>query len=142
MSVTPKLWGGEKLIHAGTHYWMKELCWNPGTASSFHYHAEKDETWYVTQGKAEVLLMPIAVKYPHVRNPFKDPEKDVPKLINEGHIARIELNKGDSLNLPPYMAHQVLASDEGFTVVEASTPHRDADVYRLTESTREKPKYG
>jgi quercetin dioxygenase-like cupin family protein len=127
----PKIWGYEKTLHAGLQYWMKELTFVRGASGSLHYHAEKDETWYVTEGTAEVELVFDIDGY--VRRQGAEPLENVLQdMIDKGNGARhLTLKKGDTLNIPVNVAHRVTALTDEFTFIEASMPHSDEDVFRL-----------
>jgi mannose-6-phosphate isomerase-like protein (cupin superfamily) len=127
----PKIWGYEKTLHAGLQYWMKELTFVRGASGSLHYHKEKDETWYVTEGTAEVELL-FATGKLEVRTPTSDPEQILRHMLDEGVGARrLTLTEGDTLNIPTGVAHRVTALSDEFTFIEASMPHSDEDVFRL-----------
>ena len=47
----PKGWGSELIFATNDKYCGKFLNFNEGAKFSMHFHAEKDETWYVLSGK-------------------------------------------------------------------------------------------
>ena len=104
-----KLWGHERILHNVGGYCMKELTLNQGYQSSLHMHREKDETFYVAKGIIELELG------------CRDCKVNV-------------LGPGEWANVPPKMWHRFRAISGKATVVEASTEHRDYDVYRKEES--------
>ena len=73
-----------------------------------HFHAEKDETWFVLDGKFEV------------------------KFINttDAHQGSAILNKGDVWRNEPLYPHQVICIEAG-TLIEVSTPDSVEDNYRV-----------
>ena len=49
-----KGWGSEFIFATNDKYCGKLLKFNTGAKFSMHFHAHKDETWYVLNGKFEV----------------------------------------------------------------------------------------
>ena len=49
--VVPKGWGEEIIIENNEMYCGKVLVFNEGCKFSMHYHMNKDETWWVEEGK-------------------------------------------------------------------------------------------
>ena len=52
--LVPKGWGSELIWATNDKYCGKMMNFNTGARFSMHFHAEKDETWYVLSGKFEV----------------------------------------------------------------------------------------
>ena len=104
-----KLWGTELWHHNDAQYCMKTLLLQHGAQSSLHYHKVKRETFLVTYGVVEI-------------------QRDA-----DGVWHRLE--PGDSITIHPGVAHRFRAATTVARVVEASTMHDDADVYRIEEST-------
>ena len=113
--VHPKGWGEEIWIINNEKYCGKLLRFNPGALFSDHYHLEKDETWYVLEGKMEMYYY---------------------NLQNADRIT-VTLNKGDVVHIPPGRPHQIRAL-EASTLVEVSTPHREEDSYRIGKGDSQK----
>ena len=123
-----KLWGRELWHHNdqqasdgpdGRGYCMKTLELRAGVQSSLHYHYVKRETFLVVAGEVELYLRVRLWNYLVV------------ETISE---TLMTLRQGDSITIAPLVAHRFRALTPEATVVEASTPHDDADVYRLEES--------
>ena len=103
-----KGWGSEFIFASNDKYCGKLLKFNTGAKFSMHFHAHKDETWYVLNGKFEVKY--IQTKDASMHN----------LILNEGDIWRNE----------PLEPHQVICIEEG-TIIEVSTPDSVEDNYRV-----------
>ena len=103
-----KGWGHELIWASNDKYCGKLLKFNTGAKFSMHFHAYKDESWYVLNGKFEVKY--IQTKDASMRN----------VILNEGDIWRNE----------PLEPHQVICIEEG-TIIEVSTPDSVEDNYRV-----------
>lgn len=103
-----KLWGTEYWLHNDEHYCMKKLILKEGFTSSMHMHKVKRETFLVIQGK--VML--------------------------EYNYRFVLLSKGESWDIEPGVYHRFQAASRVAIVIEASTTHDDADVYRKEESKK------
>ncbi len=103
-----KGWGHELIWCTTDKYCGKLLKFNKDAKFSMHFHAVKDETWYVLDGKFLV------------------------KTINTDNASIIEqeLNSGDTWHNPPLLPHQVICLEEG-TILEVSTPDSVEDNYRV-----------
>jgi quercetin dioxygenase-like cupin family protein len=112
-----KGWGHELWIVNHDLYCGKILTVQPGKQSSWHYHKQKDETFFVMEGTLFVRL------------------SDEDDWYEAEEVA---LNPGDSLYVPPGTRHQFRAADKLVTgsrratrFVEFSTQHFEDDSYRL-----------
>lgn len=108
MRVVQKGWGHEEIWAAKENYCGKNLVFKAGTKFSMHYHAVKDETWYVLNGKFRLNWIDTKDATLHT------------KL----------LNPGDVWNNPPLLPHQLECIEAG-TVVEVSTYDDPDDNYRV-----------
>lgn len=110
-----KGWGHELIWATNEKYCGKLLKFNKDARFSMHFHAEKDETWYVLDGKFLV------------------------KIINTDNASIIEqeLNPGDTWHNPPLLPHQVICLEAG-TIVEVSTPDSVEDNYRVMKGDSQK----
>lgn len=104
-----KLWGTEFWIVNNDSYCMKFLKINPGNVSSFHYHKVKDETFICIAGNV---------------------------LLTLRDNKQVSLSPGQQYRLQPNVAHSFEALGGTSWVLEVSTTHDDADVFRITESFR------
>mgnify|MGYP003349310030 CR=1 FL=1 len=104
----PKGWGSEEIWATNDKYCGKFMNFNPGAKFSMHFHAEKDETWYVLSGRFEVRF--IDTKDAHQGNAF--------------------LNPGDTWHNPPLRPHRLICIEAG-TIIEVSTPDSVEDNYRV-----------
>lgn len=114
---TMKKWGYEELLYNGL-YCVKNLVYTkPGIASSLHYHTKKQETFLITRGAFRIDLVLV------------DP---VTGGVKEGGTSEL-FSEGDSITLPPYVAHQVRCLKHG-VIVECSTQDDPDDCVRLLPS--------
>lgn len=110
-----KGWGHELIWCTTDKYCGKLLRFNTGAKFSMHFHAEKDETWYVLDGK-------FVVRYIDTAN---------------AEVFEEELNVGDVWRNKPLVPHQVICLDEG-TIIEVSTPDSIEDNYRVGKGDSQK----
>jgi quercetin dioxygenase-like cupin family protein len=107
-SYHPKGWGYELWIHNDEKYCGKLLFFKEGKRCSLHYHKKKHETFYLQSGK-------MLLRY--------SPEK-------EGMIKKTILTPGDVFEIPPRLAHQMIALEDS-ELFEFSTQHFESDSYRI-----------
>ena len=110
-----KGWGHELIWCTTDKYCGKLLRFNTGAKFSMHFHAEKDETWYVLDGK-------FLVRYIDTTN---------------AEVSEEELNVGDVWRNKPLVPHQVICLEEG-TIIEVSTPDSIEDNYRVGKGDSQK----
>lgn len=103
-----KKWGHELIWCTNDKYCGKLMKFNTGAKFSMHFHSEKDETWYVLDGKFKVIII------------------DTANADQKEHL----LNPGDTWHNPPLLPHQVICLEEG-TIIEVSTPDSVEDNYRV-----------
>lgn len=103
-----KGWGSELIWATNDKYCGKLLRFKTGSKFSMHFHAQKDETWYVLSGKFEVRY--ILTKDASERT----------TILAEGSVWRNE----------PLEPHQLICLEEG-TIIEVSTPDSVEDNYRV-----------
>lgn len=105
-----KPWGSE-LIWAHTDaYAGKILFVKAGESLSLQFHNEKDESWYVLEGRARLEL----------------------GKAGEGMLEQEVIRAGQAFHLPPGTVHRLRALDDT-RILEVSTPQLD-DVVRLEDS--------
>ena len=110
-----KGWGHELIWVTNDKYCGKLLKFNKGAKFSMHFHAEKDESWYVLSGKFEIRY-----------------------IMTEDASVRIEtLNEGDAWRNEPLNPHQLICLEEG-TIIEVSTPDSVEDNYRIEKGDSQK----
>jgi quercetin dioxygenase-like cupin family protein len=80
-----------------------------------HFHAEKDETWFVLDGKFEVITIDT-----------KDAHRDS-SILTSGDVWRNQ----------PLEPHQVVCLEAG-TIIEVSTPDSVEDNYRVEKGDSQK----
>jgi quercetin dioxygenase-like cupin family protein len=106
--VHEKKWGSEHWIENNDKYCGKLLNFNKGAKFSMHFHALKDETWYVLKGQLECILIDTT-----------DASKET-----------LTLSQGDVLRIKPLLPHRLIAKEES-TIIEISTQHFEDDSYRV-----------
>lgn len=107
--IYPKGWGREEWIYNSEAYCGKFLVFQANKKCSWHFHKIKDETFHLLSGK-------IIVKYS-----FEDSLETAKS---------IELNVGETFNVPPQLRHQMIALTES-VLLEISTTHFENDSYRI-----------
>jgi len=103
-----KGWGHELIWVSNDLYCGKLLNFKKDAKFSMHFHAKKDETWYVLSGK--FIVRHIDTKT---------------SMIHEN-----ELNVGNVWRNMPLLPHQIVCIEEG-TIIEVSTPDSVEDNYRV-----------
>ena len=103
-----KGWGSENIWATNDKYCGKLLNFEPGAKFSMHFHAVKEETWYILSGKFKVICI---------------------NTINATQYETI-LKTGDTWHNPPLLPHQLICIEEG-TIIEVSTPDSVEDNYRV-----------
>lgn len=112
-----KGWGEEIWIINTDKYCGKLLKFKSGAIFSDHYHIVKDEAWYVLEGKLELRYY---------------------NLANADRLIKV-LKPGDVVHIPPSTPHQLVALTAA-TIIEVSTPHDEADSYRIAKGDSQKTK--
>lgn len=105
-----KPWGYELIWAVSEHYAGKLLSINAGHALSLQFHREKDESWYVLEGRAELEFAAAGEK------------TTSSEVVTSGAAFRIE----------PGTVHRIRALEHTL-IVEVSTPQLD-DVVRLEDA--------
>jgi mannose-6-phosphate isomerase-like protein (cupin superfamily) len=113
-----KGWGHELIWATNDLYCGKMLEFNSGAKFSMHFHAVKDETWYVLSGKFIVRWI----------------DTETAKQTE------CELNVGDVWRNKPLMPHQVICLEKG-TIIEVSTPDSAEDNYRVLPGDSQQGKH-
>ena len=103
-----KGWGSEEIWATNDQYCGKLMHFHTGARFSMHFHAEKDESWYVLSGRFKVVVI------------------DTGNANQTEH----ELTVGDTWHNPPLLPHQLVCIEAG-TVIEVSTPDSVEDNYRV-----------
>jgi mannose-6-phosphate isomerase len=104
-----KPWGWELLWAYGDRYAGKILFVRAGHSLSLQFHREKDESWYVQAGRAEVEV----------------------GAVGDAVLKQEVLAPGAALRFRPGTVHRVTALEDT-TILEVSTPHLD-DIVRLDD---------
>ena len=103
-----KGWGSELIFATNDKYCGKLLNFNQGARFSMHFHAVKDETWYVLTGKFEVRWLD----------------------TTDASEKFAQLNQGDTWHNQPLVPHQLICIKAG-TIIEVSTADSVEDNYRV-----------
>lgn len=110
-----KGWGHELIWATNEHYCGKLLKFNKGAKFSMHFHAVKDESWYVLDGLFKVVFIE----------------------THDASLHDIQLKPGDVWRNRPMQPHQVICLEEG-TIIEVSTPDSVEDNYRVMKGDSQK----
>jgi mannose-6-phosphate isomerase-like protein (cupin superfamily) len=110
-----KGWGHEFIFATNEKYCGKILKFNKDAKFSMHFHAEKDETWFVLSGK-------FLVKYIDTAN---------------AGLHEQELNANDVWRNLPLFPHQIICLEEGI-IIEVSTPDSVEDNFRVLPGDSQK----
>ena len=110
-----KGWGHELIWATNDKYCGKMMKFNQDARFSMHFHSEKDETWYVLDGRFMVRWID----------------------TNTADICGKELVAGDVWHNPPLLPHQVVCLEAG-TIIEVSTPDSVEDNYRVGKGDSQK----
>jgi quercetin dioxygenase-like cupin family protein len=113
--VVLKGWGCEQIWATNDNYCGKLMNFNEGATFSMHFHAVKDESWYVLGGE-------FIVRYIDTSNAF---------------IHEKTLKHGDTWHNPPLLPHQLICVKAG-TIIEVSTPDSVEDNYRVMPGDSQK----
>ena len=105
-----KPWGWELIWAHADAYVGKVLFVKAGHSLSLQFHREKDESWYVQSGRAELEL------------------GDVGQAVLNTEV----ITAGACFRYRPGTVHRVTALEDT-TILEVSTPHLD-DVVRLEDA--------
>ena len=110
-----KGWGHELIWCTTEKYCGKLLHFNQDAKFSMHFHAEKDETWFVLSGR-------FLVKFIETKDATQK---------------EVELKPNDVWHNPPLFPHQVICVEEG-VLIEVSTPDSVEDNYRVAKGDSQK----
>jgi len=105
-----KPWGHELIWAKTEEYAGKLLFVRAGQALSLQFHREKDESWYVLEGKAELEL----------------------GEVGQAVLTSEVVGPGAAFRFRPGTVHRVTAVEDT-TILEVSTPQLD-DIIRLEDS--------
>jgi mannose-6-phosphate isomerase len=105
-----KPWGYELIWSLTDDYAGKVLFVRAGESLSLQFHREKDESWYVQSGRAELEV----------------------GAVGEAVLSREVLRPGAALRFPPGTVHRVKALEDT-TILEVSTSQLE-DVVRLEDA--------
>ncbi len=107
-TIVDKGWGKEIIFVNNDEYCGKILCFEKDKKFSMHYHLQKKETWYISKGSFTLIWI----------------ETDKGIQYSE------TLTVGDVITNERGDPHQLIALEYS-EVIEVSTPHYDADSFRI-----------
>jgi mannose-6-phosphate isomerase-like protein (cupin superfamily) len=110
-----KGWGSEEIWATNDKYCGKLLHFNEGAKFSMHFHAEKEETWYVLSGDFQVRFIDTKTAEEYLQ----------------------PLKAGDIWHNKPLVPHQLICFNPG-TIIEVSTPDSVEDNYRVKPGDSQK----
>ena len=110
-----KGWGHEMIWATNDSYCGKLLKFNKDAKFSMHFHAQKDESWYVLSGRFEVKYI----------------------LTADASVRSHILETGSVWRNGPLEPHQLICLEEG-TIIEVSTPDSVEDNYRVMPGDSQK----
>ena len=108
MELVKKVWGWELILISTELYACKLLILKGGYQCSIHYHKEKDETFMLLAGQADIQLNKNMLSKPFV------------------HFA--------TENVVPYQQHRFVGKSIYSIILEVSTQDKPEDSYRDTVS--------
>jgi len=115
--VVQKGWGYELIWATNEKYCGKIMYFTKaGAKFSMHFHREKDETWFVNNGRFRLRYIDTQTATLY--------EKD--------------LKEGDVWHNPPLMPHQLIALEDNSSITEVSTPDSIEDNYRIAPGDSQK----
>jgi mannose-6-phosphate isomerase len=116
--VVQKGWGYELIWATTEKYCGKIMVFNrAGAMTSMHFHKEKDETWFVNNGKFKVRYID----------------------TKDSMLYEKELNEGDTWYNAPLMPHQLIALEADSSITEVSTPDSVEDNFRIGPGDSQAP---
>lgn len=108
--VVQKGWGYELIWATTEKYCGKIMVFDrAGASTSMHFHKEKDETWFVNNGKFKVRYID----------------------TKDAMLYEKELNEGDTWYNAPLAPHQLIALEADSSITEVSTPDSVEDNFRI-----------
>jgi mannose-6-phosphate isomerase-like protein (cupin superfamily) len=115
IGMVEKGWGKEFIFATNDLYCGKLLEFNEGAKFSMHFHAIKDETWYVLSGEFELHTI----------------------LTDSATTAMWKMVPGNRHRIKPLTPHQLICIKAG-TIIEVSTPDSVEDNYRIIKGDSQK----
>jgi len=113
-----KGWGYEVIWATNDKYCGKIMVFEKvGAKFSMHFHKEKDESWFVNNGR--FLLRWIDT--------------------DDASLHEQELKSGDTWRNTPLMPHQLICMEAGSSITEVSTPDSVEDNFRIVRGDSQSP---
>lgn len=115
--VVQKGWGYELIWATNEKYCGKIMVFEKaGNMFSMHFHKEKDETWFVNNGRFKLRYI----------------DTSTAQLFEK------EIKEGDVWRNVPLMPHQLIALEDGSSITEVSTPDSVEDNFRIIPGDSQK----
>ena len=111
----PKGWGSERIWVSTDKYCSKFLHFDKNGLSSFHFHRDKHEHWYVMSGVFSVTFINFLTSERYTRS----------------------YKAGSIVEIGPMIPHRVFCVEEG-EILEVSTPDSVEDNYRIEPGDSQK----
>ena len=132
-----KGWGWEKWLVNKPEYCGKILFFAKGKKCSWHFHYEKDETFFLESGRLQVRYT-TAGQVEGLQKDLKwnkfeqmtESQKDEFKEATFGVSETVILEPGDCFDVPPRTIHQMTGLLDTY-LFEFSTQHFDEDSIRV-----------
>lgn len=113
--LVPKGWGSEFIWATNDKYCGKFMNFEKGKKFSMHFHKDKEETWYVQNGRFIIRWID----------------------TNTAEVHEKEVRDGAVWHNPPCQPHQIECLEAG-TIIEVSTPDSVEDNYRVGKGDSQK----
>ena len=110
-----KGWGHEFIWASNDKYCGKLLRFKKASKFSMHFHAQKDESWYVLDGLFKIVFIE----------------------TKDASLHETVLKPGGVWRNRPMQPHQVICLEEG-TIIEVSTPDSVMDNFRVMPGDSQK----
>jgi mannose-6-phosphate isomerase-like protein (cupin superfamily) len=108
--IIKKGWGHEEILDSNELYCFKKMWFEKeGNEFSFHFHKEKTETWFVSNGSFKCLI----------------------KDMKDNTDTEYTLNPGAVIRLMPMTPHKLIALEDESEIMEVSTLDSAEDNYRI-----------
>lgn len=117
IDVVEKGWGREEILVNTDQYCFKRLVFDlEGATTSMHFHAIKDETFFVEKGSFRLDLI----------------------NTRTGTACFVEMEKGEHMRIDPLLPHKLTALEDDSVMIEVSTHDDPSDSYRVMPGDSQK----
>ena len=117
INIVEKGWGREFILVNNEKYCFKRLVFDlEGATTSMHFHALKDETFFVERGSFKLELV-------NTKN---------------GLVYSVPLEEGEHMRIEPLLPHRLVALQDDSVMMEVSTHDDPSDSYRVSPGDSQK----